>query len=66
MTQSIDSARLTVMLNDLRLPAIKQNWASFIERADKESSPTARCLAALTEHEIAERDRLARPLAHLV
>ncbi len=26
MTQSIDIARLTLMLNDLRLPAIKQHW----------------------------------------
>jgi hypothetical protein len=27
MSQSIDSARLTLILNDLRLPAIKQDWA---------------------------------------
>jgi len=65
MTQSIDGARLTLMLNDLRLPAIKQDWAGFAERADKESWPAARFLAALAEHEIAERDRrrLARHLA---
>ena len=24
--RSIDAARLTLMLNDLRLPAIKQDW----------------------------------------
>ena len=42
MTQSIDSARLTLILNDLRLPAIKQGWSAF---------------AALAEHEVAERDR---------
>ena len=65
MTQSIDSARLTLMLNDLRLPAIKQDWSALAERADKESWPAARFLAALAEHEIAERDRrrLARHLA---
>jgi DNA replication protein DnaC len=65
MTPSIDMARLTLMLNDLRLPAIKQNWPEFAERADKESWPAARFLAALAEHEIAERDRrrLARHLA---
>ena len=65
MSQTIDSARLTLMLNDLRLPAIKQDWAGFAERADKESWPAARFLATLAEHEIAERDRrrLARHLA---
>jgi DNA replication protein DnaC len=65
MTQSIDIARLTLMLNDLRLPAIKQHWPDFAERADRESWPAARFLAALAEHEIAERDRrrLARHLA---
>jgi DNA replication protein DnaC len=65
MTQPVDAARLTLMLNDLRLPAIKQDWRSFTERADKESWPAARLLAMLAEHEIAERDRrrLARHLA---
>jgi len=70
MTENIDRARLTLMLNDLRLPAIKQNWPDFAERADKESCPAARFLAALAEHEIAEREiaerdrrRLARHLA---
>src|SRR5882762_7813026 len=57
MTQSIDSARLTLILNDLRLPAIKQGWSAFAERADKEGWPAARFLAALAEHEVAERDR---------
>src|SRR5450756_2789028 len=65
MTQSIDSARLTLMLNDLRLPAIKQDWPSFAERSDKESWPASRFLATLAEYEIAERHRrrLARHLA---
>src|ERR1700722_16393389 len=57
MTQTIDGARLTLLLNDLRLPAIKQGWAAFAARADKEGWPAARLLAALAEHEIAERDR---------
>jgi DNA replication protein DnaC len=57
MTQSIDSARLTLILNDLRLPAIKQGWSAFAERADREAWPAARFLAALAEHEVAERDR---------
>jgi len=65
MTASIDAARLTLLLNDLRLPAIKQDWPGFAERADKESWPAARFLAGLAEHEIAERHRrrLARHLA---
>src|ERR1700690_813889 len=57
MTQSIDNARLTLILNDLRLPAIKLVWPEFAARADKEGWPAARLLAALAEHEIAERDR---------
>jgi len=65
MTQSIDSARLTLILNELRLPAIKQDWAAFAERADKESWPAARFLTMLAEHEVAERDR-RRLARHLV
>ena len=57
MTLAIDTARLTLILNDLRLPAIKQGWAAFAERSDKEGWPAARFLATLAEHEIAERDR---------
>ena len=49
MTQAIDRARLTLMLNDLRLPAIKQDWSVLAERADKESWPAARFLATLAE-----------------
>jgi DNA replication protein DnaC len=57
MSQTIDGARLTLLLNDLRLPAIKQGWAAFAERADKEGWPAARFLASLAEYEVAERDR---------
>lgn len=53
----IDAARLSLALGDLRLPAIKTIWPDFAERADKEGWPAARFLAALTEHEIAERAR---------
>jgi DNA replication protein DnaC len=53
----IDSQRLTLMLNELRLPAMKQMWNDFATRSDKEGWPAARYLAALTEHELAERDR---------
>jgi DNA replication protein DnaC len=54
---SIDAQRLGLILNDLRLPAIKLVWPDFAARADKEGWPAARLLAALAEHEIAERDR---------
>jgi DNA replication protein DnaC len=54
---SIDAQRLGLVLNDLRLPAIKLIWPEFAARADKEGWPAARLLAALAEHEIAERDR---------
>ncbi|MDE0880218.1 IS21-like element helper ATPase IstB [Croceicoccus sp. F390] len=56
-TRSVDAQRLTLILNDLRLPAIKQTWPDIAARADKEGWPAARFLAALAEHEIAERDR---------
>jgi DNA replication protein DnaC len=57
MTQPIDAQRLTLILNDLRLPGIKQTWPDMAARSDKEGWPAARFLAALAEHEIAERDR---------
>ena len=56
-TNSIDPAKLTLLLNELRLPAIKHMWPQFAERADKEGWPAARFLAAMAEHELAERDR---------
>jgi len=52
-----DPTRLTLLLNELRLPAVKHMWPAFAERSDKEGWPAARLLMALAEHEIAERDR---------
>lgn len=60
----IDAGRLSILLNELRLPAVKELWASFAERADKEGWSAARFLYALAEHELAERDR-RRVLRHL-
>jgi DNA replication protein DnaC len=54
---AIDAAALAQALNDLRLPAIKHDWPAFAGRSDKEGWPAARFLAALAEHEIAQRDR---------
>jgi DNA replication protein DnaC len=56
-TNHVDAARLQLMLSELRLPAIKQMWAKFAEQSDKEGWPAARFLAALAEHEIADRGR---------
>jgi len=56
-SNDIDAARLTLALNELRLPAIKTLWPRFAEQADKEGWRAARLLSALVEHELAERDR---------
>ena len=53
----VDAARIELLLSDLRLPAIKLMWAKFAEQSDKEGWPAARFLAALAEHEIADRGR---------
>ena len=52
-----DTARLSLALNELRMPAIKALWPHFAQQADKEGWPAARFLTALVEHELAERDR---------
>lgn len=64
-SHTVDVARLGIMLNDLRLPTIKTLWPQFAEQADKEGWPAARFLAAIAEHELAERAhrRVARHLA---
>src|SRR6478752_4128819 len=56
-TDTIDAGRLSLALTDLRLPAIKLVWPDLAARADKEGWPAARFLAALAEHEMAERAR---------
>jgi DNA replication protein DnaC len=56
-TDAIDAARLELLLTDLRLPAIKLMWNKLATQSDKEGWPAARFLAALAEHEVAERGR---------
>ena len=53
----VNAIKLSLMLADLRLPTINQLWKSFAKRADAEGWTAARFLAALAEHELAERDR---------
>jgi DNA replication protein DnaC len=59
-----DAARLPLMLATLHLPTIGRHWQSFAQRADTEGWGAARYLAALCDHELAERAqrRIARHL----
>ena len=57
----VDTTRLPLLLQELRLPAITRLWSEFTERADKEGWPAARLLSALAELEIAERGRRRQP-----
>jgi DNA replication protein DnaC len=56
-TNSVDAARVELLLNELRLPGIRLMWAKLAEQSDKEGWPAARFLAALAEHEMADRGR---------
>ena len=56
-TVPTDPVTLELMLTQLRLPTMKQLWRPFGKRADTEGWPAARLLAALAEHELAERAR---------
>ena len=45
MSHDFDATRLSLLLNDLRLPAIKQIWSSFAERdAPRKASTANQCL----------------------
>jgi DNA replication protein DnaC len=52
---SVDTARLPLLLGELRMPTIAKLWQAFTERADREGWPSARLLATLAELELAER-----------
>ena len=52
-----DAARVELLLSELRLPGVKLIWAKLAEQSDKEGWPAARFLAALAEHEMADRGR---------
>jgi len=64
-TPTIDTARLPVLLTQLRLPTVARLWPALAETADRESWPAAKTLAALLEHEVAERAR-RRTARHLL
>jgi DNA replication protein DnaC len=50
------AARLPLILNELRLPTVKRLWAGLAEQSNKEGWPAERFLAAVMEHELAERE----------
>ena len=68
-TTTIDTARVELLLSELRLPGIKLMWSKFAEQADsfclsltinvrfKMAGRAARFLATLAEHEMADRAR---------
>src|SRR5258706_5219343 len=64
-TNTVDAARVELMLSELRLPGIKLRWAPLAAQSDKEGWPAPRFLAALAEHEVADRScrRMERHLA---
>ena len=61
----LDAAKLPVMLSALRLPTIGRIWQEFGARADREGWGSTRFLAAMCDHELAERAarRIARHIA---
>ena len=56
MTAPTLSARLSLMLTELRMPTIKRLAADLCQESDKEGWPGQRLLEALFEHEMAERE----------
>ena len=64
-TDPVDAARLELMLTNSACRRSSSSGPGFADRSDKEGWPAARFLAALSEHEIAERDR-RRIERHLV
>jgi DNA replication protein DnaC len=54
---SIDAARVELLLTELRLPSVKAIWPKLAALSDKEGWSAARFLAALAEHEVADRGR---------
>lgn len=50
------AARLPLILTELRLPTIKRLWSVLAAQSNKEGWPAERYLAAIMEHELAERE----------
>jgi DNA replication protein DnaC len=54
---AIDSARVELLLCELRLPGVKAIWPKLAAQSDTEGWPAARFLAAIAEYEAADRGR---------
>jgi DNA replication protein DnaC len=54
---TVDAARVELLLVELRLPSMKALWPKLAAQSDKEGWPAAKFLAALAEHEAADRSR---------
>jgi DNA replication protein DnaC len=57
---TIDAARVELLLAELHLPSMKAIWPKLAAQSDKEGWPAAKFLAALAEHEAADRRRRRR------
>jgi DNA replication protein DnaC len=57
LNAGVSVAAVALLLTELRLPAVKLVWADLAAQADKEGWSAARFLAAVAEHEMAERGR---------
>ena len=62
---TIDATLLPAMITLPRLPTIARLWQAITETANRESWPATKTLAALFEHELAERAR-RRTTRHLL
>ncbi len=60
MIATTDHAKLDLMLNELRLPTLRQLARSRGEQSDREGWPASRTLSALAEHERADREQRRR------
>src|ERR1700684_1799838 len=56
-TNTVDAARVELLLSELRLPACRPLGPMSPAQPEKEGGPAARFLAALAEHEMADRGR---------
>ncbi|MBF0394817.1 MAG: ATP-binding protein [Alphaproteobacteria bacterium] len=56
-TITVDTAKLPILLTELRLPTVARLWPDFAAQADREGWPAARFLATLAELELADRAR---------
>lgn len=56
-SMTVDAARVELLLTELRLPSMKALWPRLAAQSDKEGWPAAKFLAALAEHEAADRSR---------